>query len=109
MSSPTWSGSCGFETMLGRTYCGVWADALGDQFDWTRGSGGTPTGSTGPSGAHDGQYYLFVETSSPTAPGDTATLEALAQNAGFLSLWYTISASSASKRVMLVLGTWRPC
>eukprot|EP00662_Eupelagonemidae_sp_cell21_P051593 gene51593-biopygen22260 len=67
----------------------MWADASGDQFDWSRGSGGTPSGSTGPSGAHNGEY-----TSGGRANGDTAMLQALAQNADALSLWYHMYGSA---------------
>jgi hypothetical protein len=32
-------------------------------------SGGTPSGSTGPSSAYDGSYYVYAETSIPNSPG----------------------------------------
>jgi hypothetical protein len=35
-----------------------------DNFDWTRASGGTPSGSTGPSDAVSGNFYLYTEASS---------------------------------------------
>lgn len=54
----------------------VWFNSKGnDQFDWTRKSGSTPSSSTGPSKAADGQYYMYIETSSPRATGDKAILE----------------------------------
>ncbi len=34
---------------------------------WNLRSGGTPSSNTGPSGAKSGTYYLYAETSSPTA------------------------------------------
>jgi hypothetical protein len=34
---------------------------------WNLKSGGTPSSNTGPSGAKSGTYYLYAETSSPTA------------------------------------------
>ncbi|PKV50387.1 putative secreted protein (Por secretion system target) [Aquimarina sp. MAR_2010_214] len=48
-----------FETNLGQ-----WAQATsGDDLDWTRKSGTTPSNGTGPSSAADGTYYLYVEAS----------------------------------------------
>ncbi|XP_062615614.1 MAM and LDL-receptor class A domain-containing protein 1-like [Saccostrea cucullata] len=45
-----------------------------DTFDWSLNSDGTPTSNTGPSYAHSGKYYMYIESSSPRAPGDTAIL-----------------------------------
>ena len=36
--------------------------------------GSTPTESTGPSGAVEGSQYYYLETSSPAASGDIATM-----------------------------------
>ncbi|MEL6675322.1 MAG: S8 family serine peptidase, partial [Bacteroidota bacterium] len=47
---------------------GAWSQASGDDFDWTRRSGGTPSNGTGPSGASDGTWYMYVEASSPNYP-----------------------------------------
>ncbi|NNF97766.1 MAG: hypothetical protein HKM93_00145 [Desulfobacteraceae bacterium] len=62
-----------FETGFGN-----WTNAAsGDNKDWTRGSGGTPSYATGPSGGADGSsYYMYLETSSGSAYtlGDTAIL-----------------------------------
>nr|VFK60761.1 MAG: Collagen triple helix repeat-containing protein [Candidatus Kentron sp. TUN]VFK70042.1 MAG: Collagen triple helix repeat-containing protein [Candidatus Kentron sp. TUN] len=44
-------------------------------FDWTRRTGGTPSGYTGPSGAHEGEYYLYLDTSYGNTPGKIAYLE----------------------------------
>lgn len=49
----------------------------GDNYDWTRDSGGTPSSNTGPSSGADGSvYYMYLETSSGSAytAGDTAIL-----------------------------------
>ncbi|RZS93807.1 T9SS type A sorting domain-containing protein [Aquimarina brevivitae] len=35
----------------------------GDDLDWTRNSGGTPSSGTGPDGAVDGNVYVYVEAS----------------------------------------------
>jgi hypothetical protein len=40
---------------------GAWAQSTDDDVDWTRNSGGTVTDNTGPSGASDGSWYLYVE------------------------------------------------
>jgi M6 family metalloprotease-like protein len=55
---------------------GVWSNVSGDDFDWTWRTGGTPSSGTGPSGAHDGSYYLYTEASSPNYPSKVAYLEA---------------------------------
>jgi hypothetical protein len=52
--------SNGFESGLGG-----WSQDSGDSLDWTRQSGGTPSGSTGPTGADQGSFYVFVEASNP--------------------------------------------
>jgi outer membrane biosynthesis protein TonB len=65
---------CGFE-QSSRPYCGIWSDAKGDKFDWTRKNRGTSSGGTGPSKAQEGQYYIYTETSYPRRKGDNAILE----------------------------------
>lgn len=43
---------------------GIWTNATsGDDIDWTRYSGSTPSNGTGPTTASDGSYYLYVEAS----------------------------------------------
>jgi len=71
------SGMCGFESSAtSKGYCDTWSnEPSADNFDWTRKSGGTPSGSTGPSSAAEGSWYLFIETSSPRASGDVAILK----------------------------------
>jgi M6 family metalloprotease-like protein len=51
-----------------------WQQDTGDDFDWSRHSGSTISGNTGPSGASDGTYYLYTESSSPNYPSKTATV-----------------------------------
>ena len=62
-----------FETDLG-----VWTNATGDDINWTRDSGGTPSQTTGPSSAQDGSFYLYLEASTnvspPGSPNKTAIL-----------------------------------
>ena len=54
---------------------GGWAQGTGDDIDWTRYSGGTPSGTTGPSGAGSGAWYMYIESSSPNYPTKTANFE----------------------------------
>ena len=65
--------SCSFETSL----CS-WTQDHGDQFDWTRRRGPTPTARTGPTRDHttgtSTGYYIYTETSSPRRTGDAARL-----------------------------------
>ena len=42
---------------------GLWTQASDDDMDWTRKSGSTPSGNTGPSSASDGSYYIYTEAS----------------------------------------------
>ncbi len=58
-----------FETGFGR-----WTHAVGNDFNWTRRTGTTPSGSTGPSGAADGSYYIFTEATGNN-PAKTAAIE----------------------------------
>jgi len=73
-STPLVIATDDFETGLGN-----WSNVtLGDNKDWTRDSGGTPSIGTGPAnGANGSSYYMYVETSSGGAytTGDTAILE----------------------------------
>ncbi len=45
------------------TSFGLWTQDTGDDIDWTRNAGGTTSGNTGPSGAVDGSWYVYVESS----------------------------------------------
>ncbi|SNR48790.1 T9SS type A sorting domain-containing protein [Dokdonia pacifica] len=47
-----------FESSLG-----AWSQATGDDLNWTRDSGGTPSNNTGPSTGADGAFYVYVEAS----------------------------------------------
>ncbi|MBN1788390.1 MAG: PASTA domain-containing protein [Sedimentisphaerales bacterium] len=76
-SATTTSGpieSQDFEAGLGN-----WSNVTGDDYDWTRDSGGTPSSNTGPSsGANSSTWYMYLETSDGSGAydaGDTAFLE----------------------------------
>ena len=59
----------GFESGLGQ-----WSQSGGDDLDWTRDSGGTPSSNTGPSSAYEGSWYMYIEASNPNFPTKTAGL-----------------------------------
>lgn len=54
---------------------GNWNNIGGDDFDWTRGSGGTPSTNTGPATGSGDTWYMFIETSGGVGTGDQAFLE----------------------------------
>ena len=66
----TYPYSQGFETGVGG-----WTQDGGDNFDWTRDSGGTPSNGTGPSTGNASTWYMYIETSSPRSNGDVANFE----------------------------------
>jgi hypothetical protein len=82
---------CGFESSSGG--CKKWKNVGGDDFDWTRKSGGTPSSSTGPSRAKGGAWYMYIETSSPRANGDKAILRSdpvIMGSSGELEFYYNM-------------------
>jgi chitodextrinase len=48
----------GYENTLG-----AWTQSTADDINWTVDANGTPSGSTGPSSASQGTYYVYVEAS----------------------------------------------
>ncbi|MDG1440425.1 MAG: fibronectin type III domain-containing protein [Flavobacteriales bacterium] len=76
----SFSTSCGidlspyFENFdSGLSQC--WIQETSDQFDWSINSGTTPSTPTGPSDdITGGGNYLYIETSSPRTPGDSAII-----------------------------------
>ncbi|WP_052503454.1 reprolysin-like metallopeptidase [Lacinutrix sp. Hel_I_90] len=53
---------------------GAWTQASGDDLNWTRDSGGTPSSNTGPASGSSGSWYVYVEASSPNYPSKRAIL-----------------------------------
>lgn len=53
---------------------GAWSQQGGDDFDWSRRSGSTPSVNTGPTAANSGSFYVYTESSSPNYPSKTALL-----------------------------------
>jgi PKD repeat protein len=71
----------------------LWTQSSGDDFDWVRISGSTPSSGTGPTKANEGNFYFYIESSTPNYPGKTAILNSpclnfTAINTGFLSFDY---------------------
>ncbi len=74
---------------------GDWVNLDSDDMNWTRRSGSTPSGGTGPYGAHGGSYYIYTEASSPNYPSKTAILESpnydlTGVTDAELSFWYNM-------------------
>ncbi len=55
---------------------GSWANAAGDDFDWSSNSGTTSSADTGPTSANGGSNYLYTEASDPNNPNKSALVEA---------------------------------
>ena len=96
---------------------GSWANATGDDFDWTRDSGGTPSNGTGPSGDHTtgSGFYVYTETSSPRVAGDLAQLDSpcidltLAGSADW-EFWYHLNgAAMGTLRAQIASSTGATC
>lgn len=52
-----------------------WFQSTSDDFNWTINSGGTGSSNTGPSSAYEGNYYFYIEASSPNYSYKTAIIE----------------------------------
>jgi subtilisin family serine protease len=81
---------------------GSWIQNQSDDFDWTRDSGGTPSGSTGPSTAAEGSYYAYTESSSPNHPSKKAIIESpcfdlTGQNGLYVSFAYHMYGAAMGK------------
>lgn len=66
-----------FESGLGN-----WANVGGDDRDWTRNSGGTPSSGVGPDNANLGSFYMYTEASSPVSNGQTFFFQSNSLDAG---------------------------
>ncbi|XP_033751986.1 MAM and LDL-receptor class A domain-containing protein 1-like [Pecten maximus] len=89
------AGACNFEQGL----CG-YTNLQGDQFDWTRGQGNSPSAYTGPSVDHTtgttNGHYMFIESSSPQRLGDKAWLasDPIQPTTGScLTFWYNMNGA----------------
>jgi len=99
--SPPSAADCSFE----RGLCG-WSQIRGqDKFDWTLGSGKTPSSNTGPSGAKDGQKYMYVETSHPRRQGDDAILASpVISGMGKMEFAYSMYGKNTGELIVYVNG-----
>jgi hypothetical protein len=83
----------GFENTLGQ-----WSQNGSDTLDWTLRSGTTPSGSTGPSGAAQGSFYIYVEASNPNfnkvAILDSPCFDLTGQNNANLSFQYQMTGNA---------------
>ncbi len=52
----------------------IWNNESGDDVDWSREMGSTPSNSSGPISACDGNYYIYIESTSPNYPNKSAYL-----------------------------------
>ncbi|MCF8272888.1 MAG: choice-of-anchor J domain-containing protein [Flavobacteriaceae bacterium] len=83
----------GFESGIG-----AWTQDLGDNFDWTRDSNGTPSSSTGPSTGHiSSTWYMYTEASSNT--NNTGNFESpcfdlTSVSSATFSFWYHMYGSN---------------
>ncbi len=92
---------------------GSWVNlSAGDNQNWLRNSGGTPSSSTGPNGAASGQFYAYLETSSGSAyyAGDSAILQSppLTADGIHLTFVYHMHGSNIGSLAVDVLsnGYW---
>ncbi len=69
VATPGTTHAAGFEDIS----LNGWTQDATDDFDWTRHTGATPTTWTGPAGASEGDYYIYIEANGP-AVNDTARL-----------------------------------
>lgn len=61
----------GFESGMGE-----WQHTVGNDFNWVRNSGGTPSPGTGPDAASEGDFYLYTEATGNT-PAKVAAIETI--------------------------------
>ncbi len=95
---------------------GDWENATGDDIDWTRNSGSTPSIGTGPSSAHEGTYYLYTEASDTGYPDKTAILDGPCLDLKVvsnpqLSFWYHMYGEDVGTLILEAsddCGNWTP-
>ncbi len=120
LSTGTTGGSCtatvngfpyteGFESSFG-----LWTQDTGDDFNWLRNSGSTPSSNTGPSAAAEGSFYAYVESSSPNYPSQTTILngpcfDLSAESSATFSFQYHLYGAAAMGNLVLQArgsGAW---
>ena len=84
----------GFESNAG------WTQAGGDDGDWVRGSGSSPSSTTGPTSADEGSSYLFLEASSNSSAGQIGSNATAILESGCFDLSGQSAATFAFKNHM---------
>ncbi len=89
---------------------GAWTQGSGDDFDWTRRSGSTPSSNTGPSSASEGSQYVYMESSAPNYSTKRAILVSPCFNLsgvanGNFSFKYHMYGTSAMGSLNLAVST----
>ena len=69
----TFFWQCTFEDAAGRGSMCAMTQSSSDDFDWTLGSGSTPSSETGPNSGYGGHgFYIYIEASNPRRMNDEA-------------------------------------
>ncbi|TXE19029.1 T9SS type A sorting domain-containing protein [Psychroserpens burtonensis] len=89
---------------------GAWTQATGDDFNWTRTSGATPSSNTGPSSANEGSQYVFMESSAPNFSTKRSILVSpcfnlSGQNQATFNFKYHMYGASAMGNLKLAVST----
>ncbi|WP_397364280.1 immunoglobulin-like domain-containing protein [Olleya sp. R77988] len=95
----------GFESNFG-----AWTQGSGDDFNWTRRSGSTPSSNTGPSSAAAGSQYVYMESSAPNYSTKRAILvspcfDLTGQNQATLTFEYHMYGSSSMGSLNVAVST----
>ncbi len=77
-----------------------WTQVSGDDGDWVRDSGGTPSSTTGPSSGADGSFYMFLEASTNNSAGQIGNNATAILESGCFDLSGKSSATFAFKNHM---------
>ncbi|AEH00950.1 GEVED domain-containing protein [Lacinutrix sp. 5H-3-7-4] len=95
----------GFESNFGG-----WTQGSGDDFNWTRRSGSTPSSNTGPSSASAGSQYAYMESSAPNYSTKRALLVSpcfnlAGQNQATFSFKYHMYGAAAMGNLKVAVST----
>ena len=77
-----------------------WTQVSGDDGDWVRDSGGTPSSTTGPSSGADGSFYMFLEASTNNSAGQIGNNASAILESGCFDLSGKSEATFAFKNHM---------
>ncbi|OIQ23569.1 GEVED domain-containing protein [Lacinutrix sp. MedPE-SW] len=89
---------------------GGWTQGSGDDFNWTRRSGSTPSSNTGPSSASAGSQYAYMESSAPNYSTKRALLVSpcfnlAGQNQATFSFKYHMYGAAAMGNLKVAVST----